>query len=188
MVDRAQLDNAKCTPTGAATRDILFAQQANTVLPMEDGMERRRFQRGTVMLRGKHWKVWVGRWREDELRPDGTTHRKRRAEVLGTVDDYPTKRLALRALEAKLVEINDTSYRPRMAMTFKAFAERWQQDVLSTHKPSTESSIKSQLRTGLVPAFGSIALRDVTGERVQQFISCSGVVPRRYGTMSPHYG
>jgi hypothetical protein len=35
-------------------------------------LARRRYQKGTLILRGKRDKVWVGRWLEDELQPDGT--------------------------------------------------------------------------------------------------------------------
>jgi hypothetical protein len=45
---------------------------------------RRRFQNGSVFSRGKRKKVWVGRWLEDEIRGDGSLHRRHVSEVLGT--------------------------------------------------------------------------------------------------------
>jgi len=140
-------------------------------------MARRRFQHGSVTLRGKRDRLWVGRWREDELRPDGTIHRKRHAEVLGTLKDYPTKRLAQRALETRLAEVNRSDYRPRPTITFGEFAEKWKTAVLVNHKPSGQSSLNSHLRCALVPTFGALQLKDITVERVQQFVSSRNLSP-----------
>jgi hypothetical protein len=63
---------------------------------------RRRHQRGSVSLRGKREKVWVGRWRESVIDADGHEKRVLRKEVLGTNKDFPTKRLAERELEPRL--------------------------------------------------------------------------------------
>jgi len=90
--------------------------------PKEVSMARRRFQKGSLVpktglpING----LWVGRWREDVLQTDGTITRPYKWEVLGTVEDYPTRKLALRALEARLSTINSPTYRarPTAAITF----------------------------------------------------------------------
>src|SRR5256885_1872328 len=70
--------------------------------PKEVSMARRRYQKGSLVpnrgipANGR----WVGRWREDEIQSDGTVKRPYHWEVLGTIRDYPTRKLALRALEA----------------------------------------------------------------------------------------
>src|SRR5262249_60008895 len=87
-----------------------------------DAMARRRFQRGQLRLRGKKVKVWVGCWREDVVTPDGTTRRVRKAEVLGSVKDYKTRRLAQRALEQRLSNVNSLTYKPRPTAMFREFA------------------------------------------------------------------
>jgi hypothetical protein len=46
-------------------------------------MARKRYQRGQLFLKGKRQRVWVARWREDIIRPDGSTHRLRRSESSG---------------------------------------------------------------------------------------------------------
>ena len=51
-----------------------------------------------------------------------------------------------RALDARLSTINSPTYRARPTATFAEFANRWDATVLSQHKPSTQSAIKSQLR------------------------------------------
>jgi hypothetical protein len=56
--------------------------------------------------------VWVGRFKEDFV-VDGRVQRIKRAEVLGGMKEYPTRRLALRALELRLSAVNSLAYRAR---------------------------------------------------------------------------
>jgi len=121
-------------------------QQVNG--PREVSMARRRYQKGSLVPnRGLPANgFWKGRWREDVMQPDGTITRPYKWEVLGTIQDYPTRKLALRALEARLSTINSPTYRARPTATFAEFANRWDATVLSQHKPSTQSSTHSQLR------------------------------------------
>ena len=62
-------------------------------------MARRRFQTGRIIIRGKNPPVFVGRWREDVIQPDGTISRVERSMVLGTVAEVKTKRIAQRFLD-----------------------------------------------------------------------------------------
>lgn len=156
-------------PTGRA---IVLAE-ANSAVPLKGDFElmaRRRFQRGQLVLRGKRSPVWVGRYREDIIR-DGKIQRLEKWVILGTKTDYPTRKLALRALDDLLADINNLSYRPRPVAQFSDFAKRWQEIVLSQHKPSTQPPIRSQLRKHLVPRLGKVAMKDITGELLQSFIS-----------------
>jgi hypothetical protein len=136
-------------------------------------MARRRYQKGSIVPnRGIPANgLWVGRWREDVIQPDGTITRPYKWEVLGPIQDYPTRKLALRALEARLSTINNPTYRARPTAAFAEFANRWDATVLSQHKPSTQSSTKSQLRRWLLPELGDCALKDLDGQRLQAFIS-----------------
>src|SRR5438105_7184455 len=72
--------------------------------PKEVSMARRRYQKGSLVPKTGVPKngLWIGRWREDVIQPDGTITRPYKWEVLGTTIDYPTRKLALRALEARL--------------------------------------------------------------------------------------
>ncbi len=133
-------------------------------------LARRRFQKGRLFLRGKENQVWVGRWREDEIR-DGCIRRVERSEVLGSKSDFPTKRLALRELEKRLEVVNDPRYRARPTATFAEFASRWESLVLVHHKPSTQVTIRSHLRKHLVPFFGRWQMREIGPEEVQRFVS-----------------
>ena len=133
-------------------------------------LARRRFQRGRLFLRGKKQKVWVGRWREDVIEA-GVIRRIERSEVLGSLSEYPTRKLALRALEIRLAAINDPCYRAKPTATFAKFAALWESTVLPQHKRSTQITIRSQLRKHLVPFFGDRLLKDIDAQLIQRFVA-----------------
>lgn len=137
-------------------------------------MSRRRFQRGQLTREGTGW---VARWREDVLLPNGETIRKRRKERLGTIEDYPTKRLAQRALDDRLRDVNSTEYRPTSQITFQAFAKRWLDTVAVQHKPSTQRSEKSVINCQLVPVFGAMSFPQIQAEGLQRYVSMRGGSP-----------
>ncbi len=149
-------------------------------------MARRRYQRGTLILKKKrdeHDRIdkerscWIGRWREDEIRGE-RVHRVRTWHELGSLASLPSRRLALRELEKRISSINDPGYRARPIATFAEFAERWESIVLVQHKPSTRATMQSQIRKYLVPAFGNFELRDVQAESVQSFIAGLDLSPK----------
>jgi len=94
-------------------------------------MARRRFQRGSVLLRGKRKPTWVGRWREDVINSEGKLVRINRKEVLGTKGDFPTKKLAMRELELRIAPINSINYRALRTAIFAEFAEIWKNNALT---------------------------------------------------------
>jgi hypothetical protein len=59
------------------------------------GFARRRYQRGQLIRSGDKW---FGRWREDVADYTGAIKRVHKMQLLGTVGDFPTKRLAEREL------------------------------------------------------------------------------------------
>ncbi len=134
-------------------------------------MARRRYQKGQLFLRGKKIRVWVGRWREDEILPEGTVRRPFRSEVLGTLANYPTKRLARRAADERLSLVNDLRYRARPTATFAQFAPRWESLVATQYKPSAQTAYRSHIRVHLVPFFGDYSMKDIQPELVQRFVS-----------------
>lgn len=131
-------------------------------------MARRRYQRGSVILKGK---TWIGRWREDVIGIDSAVRRVRVARPIGTLGELPTKKLALRRLELYLAKINAPGYRPGRVATLAEFVERWRADVLVQHKPSTVRAAESHLRTHIIPLLGSRRLEDLTPELQQSFIT-----------------
>lgn len=141
-------------------------------------LARRRYQQGRLFQRGARCKVWVGRWREDVIEEGGRLKRVHRSEVLGTVREIPTLRLAKRALESRLAVVNASTYRARPTATFTEFAAKWEATVLPQHKPSTQASTKSLIRRVLLPFFGARQMREIDAEMVQRFVSSLTVKPK----------
>src|SRR5260370_24922417 len=66
----------------------------------------RRYQRGCVFKRGKREKVWICRWREDIVNPDGKPERIPHSVLLGPVSVITTKHDAQIVLADRLRQIN----------------------------------------------------------------------------------
>jgi integrase len=121
---------------------------------------------------------WLGRWRADVEHEDGEVKRVRKCELLGTIEDFPTKRLAQRELERRLAPINSEEYRPSRRVTFEAFSQKWLKEVLVHQKRSSQSSARSYIRVHLIPAFGAMNLADIRMEVIQQFVTGSDKSPK----------
>jgi integrase len=148
-----------------------LAGEANNSGPLRgDAMARRRYQRGSLFLRGTRELVWVGRWREDMIDHDGKTRRICHKEVLGSKHDIPTQKLALRELASRLAPINSSNYRALRSATFAQFAALWQANALTQHRTSTQAVVSSQLRKWLVPYFGEYIMKDIGGQSIQIFV------------------
>ncbi len=134
-------------------------------------MARRRYQIGCLFVRGKRRKVWVARWREDMLRPDGTLGRTLRSEVLGPVSEIPAKREAHKLLETRLRPINQDRHRPQATITLALFVgEQFEPGVLPTLKFATQQIYSLLLRKHLLPRFGSQRLCDISRAEIQRFL------------------
>jgi integrase len=152
-----------------------IADQGNTV--SEQGgatLARRRYQRGSLILKKGEW---IGRWREDEVR-DGQVVRRRKYEVLGTTEQFATRSLAKRALQERISFVNSLKYRAKTALSFREFAQRWQDTVMVQHKPSTRSTVRSHIRKYLVPAFGKLEMSELGTEGVQSLIAGLSLAPK----------
>jgi integrase len=139
-------------------------------------MAHRRFQRGYVYQRGE---TWYGRWREDLIRQDGQIARVQKNVVIGTLQEYRTKRLATGAMERLLFPVNIPCYRPGRVSTVTGFADRWIADVLARQKPSAQQSAESHLRAHIIPQLGNVRLDNLGVEIQQAFVNqISGKVSR----------
>lgn len=142
----------------------------------------RRYQKGKLSLEGKNKDVWYGRWRQDEKRPDGTYHRAYRNQRLGTKEEFPTRRLAQRALDKFLAEVNDLDYQPETTITFGVFAQTWLDEVLAMkEKKTTRTSMGGWTRHHIIPYFEHQRLADITPLRIQEFVNHLrklGLMPR----------
>ena len=135
-------------------------------------MARRRFQSGWLFKSGKRRKVWVGRWREDALQPDGTIGEIHRSAVLGLVADVPTRRAAQLLLDAKLLPVNEGTARPEAFIAFGTFVEQqWKTLVLPTFKASTQHGYHTVLKVHVLPAWRDWRLRDMERRAIQQWVA-----------------
>ena len=138
----------------------------------EKTLIRKRFQTGSVRLRGEgknSW--WEGFYREDVRDADGKVKRRQRTVNLGKKTDLPTKRLAQRKLADQLAVINDPRFRPDTEITFNEFVPKFERLKLATKKHTTRHGYQSVLRRHLQPAFGEWKLSDIQEEDVQRFIN-----------------
>jgi integrase len=140
-------------------------------------LARKRYQRGSVILQGNNW---YGRYRESVIGLDGKEARIRRSTLLGSRDEFPTKRLAERRLEVLLAPINSLTYRPGRIATVAEFAERWKGEVLSKRKASTIHAAESHLRNQILPILGKTRLDELGVEAQQIFVNrLSGTISRK---------
>ena len=138
-------------------------------------MARRRYQQGCLFVRGKKRKVWVLRYREDVMLPDGQIARVNRSEILGALADVPTRRIAQRLVEARLRAINQGVYRPKTTLTFRQFVEtQLQPNIFPTFKRSTSRGYTYLLRKYLFPYFGDHNLTEIDRQMVQAFVTQLG--------------
>src|ERR1700737_1637427 len=151
------------------------AEQAGRAIevPEKGGtMVRRGFQQGMLFQRGTRRKLWVARWWEDVIRPDGALGRLRRSEVIGTVAEYPTRRQAMQLLSQKLRALNSGDARPQSTQTFADLVKNdWMPVILPTLKYATQKHYRYVVDVHLIPAFGNTQLRNLTREDLQRFLS-----------------
>ncbi len=114
---------------------------------------------------------WIARWREDVVEPDGVVKRIRRARVIGTLAEFPTRRLAHRRLAVLLAGVNDPGYRPGRVSTLVEFIDQWRVKVLAQRKPSTQKAAGVHLRRYILPELGRLHLAQLTLEAQQTFVS-----------------
>lgn len=138
----------------------------------KETMARRRYQEGCLFIRGRVGrKVWVARWREDVIRPNGAIARMMRSQVLGSVSSIPTRREARQLLNSLLQPTNQGLRKPQATMTFGDFARQWGDAVLPTYRASTRNFYKDILRKHLAPKFTSYRLCDIHTPDVQIFLN-----------------
>jgi len=135
-------------------------------------MARRRYQTGCLFKRGKRKKLWVARWREDVIRPDGSPGRIQRTVVLGLVSEIPSRTKAQTMLDQRLQPLNQGIHRPQTTKRLREFVEgEWTTLVLPTLKLSTQCGYRKTLGRHVLPCFGDARLCDITKLDIQQFVA-----------------
>jgi integrase-like protein len=135
-----------------------------------NSLARRRYQKGSVKFTGGKWR---GRWREDIVLADGAVRRLNRKKILGTKEDFETKRQAQRALDLFLAPINASDYRPTYRITFLEFARRWSEKVkpIAYKEGGSQATAGRHVKGKLIPAFGKLELKEITTEVLQSYVA-----------------
>ena len=144
--------------------------------PKGGSMARKRYQKGSLLLRGKRERKWFGQYREDIVNSTGQVERVLRKVALGTIQELPTRKLAQRRFDLVLSRINAPTYRPGRSATFSEFVEQWKLNVLVLSKPSSRKAAESHLRCYLIPKLGRIRLEEISQETAQQLVT--GLAPK----------
>jgi integrase len=147
-------------------------------------MQRTRIQRGGVNLdvssSGKQ--IWVFRWRE--TRPDG--RRAPRKRVIGTLEEYPTKKAAENAARGFRLDLVDQGSAALVQITMKElvdhFSEHEQVDKGEEGRAySTRDRCESVLNCWILPRWGKTAIDQVRTVAVEDWLRS---IPRAKGTRS----
>jgi integrase len=138
-------------------------------------MKRRRYQYGC--LTKKHHTVSEDVWqfRFYETLPDG--RRARRARIVGTVKQYPTRADALRAIESFRVWLN-LGHRYGRPITVGALATRYIEQELPFRRHSTQQSYRSALKHWICVKWGDCLLDQITPLAVEQWLRSLSLAPK----------
>jgi integrase len=141
-------------------------------LGREPVLLQRRYQKGSVVKRGKKVKVWFGMYREDVRKADGTLERTQRKIRLGTLSELPTKSAAADALQ-KHMTLNS---KPSVEMKLSELVERWQAAIVPTLKHSTANVYTRSLRSRIIPILGQVSISKIGRYEIESFLAAKSKV------------
>ena len=131
---------------------------------------RRRFQRGTLIVRGKK-PMRCGIYREDVLQSNGTFKRVQRCAVLGPASSL-SERAAWKVFQPYLDRVNASlKLPPKSGKTLEQFVQEWRSNVAVNLKGSTTRAAESHLRAHIIPKLGSLSLTEINTKTVQGFVA-----------------
>jgi integrase len=132
---------------------------------------RRRFQKGTLIIRGKT-PMRCGIFRDDVLQSDGTFKRVQRCVVLGPVKGL-SERAAWKLLQPYLERVNADAVKvpQRSNITLEVFVKEWRINVAVNLKGSTTRAAESHLRAHILPKLGTLSLSEINTKSVQSFVA-----------------
>ncbi len=143
-----------------------------TPLPVQAGRValRRRFQKGTLIIRGKN-PMRCGIYREDVLQTSGAFKRVQRCVVLGQVSTV-SERAAWKLFQPYLDRVNAAGkLPPKSGITLEQFVKEWRSSVAVNLKGSTTRAAESHLRAHILPKLGSLPLTEINTKTVQSFVA-----------------
>jgi integrase len=115
--------------------------------------------------------MWVARFYEPVIGPNGEASVVRRSEIMGTVTELPTRCDAEVILSNRLRHLNSANYHPRSCCSLGDFVQEWKSQVLPTLKYSTQKHYEYVIEIHLLPAFGNVQLRLLSRESIQTFLA-----------------
>jgi|HubBroStandDraft_6_1064221.scaffolds.fasta_scaffold02488_8 integrase len=149
---------------------ILDAERGGRV-SRKERMTRPRYQEGCLWTRGKRRKMWVLRWRENVLQPDGSVRRVQRAETLGPVSEI-TRQQARVFLQDKAATLNLSQRRPQATKPLEEFVRvEWHRNAALALKKSTVKYYSFQLDRHIIPALGSCSLCEISRAQIETVLS-----------------
>ena len=127
-------------------------------------MRHRRYQNGCLFKEKRKAgpDVWAFRYR------DGQVNRK---EIVGTVEQFPTKSAARKACESLRIQINLGNARPRTIADLIAHYTEKELSESSNKAHSTKGVYRSHIKTWILPQWGTHALSDVRTVDVEAWLS-----------------
>lgn len=134
-------------------------------------MARREYQKPNVLKSNGPRPYWYVRYRV-RVRSEVTKkfEKKQKWHMLGYCDNMG-KREAERMRDELIQQVNGQVFHLRDQTTFREFVELYQRDFMPNLGSATQEKYASLIRTHLIPVFGSLALRDITTERLQAFLT-----------------
>jgi integrase len=125
--------------------------------------------------------VWVYRWREYGV--NGKMNR--RGEMVGTIDQYPTKAEALRACEHLQLTANSENPTSR-AIGFGALLDRYIAEEMP-ERHSTKLAYRSYIETHIRPKWADWTLRKLTSKgtpfTIEQWLKTLALAPKTKGNI-----
>ena len=125
---------------------------------------RERYQLGCLTCEQRMtgpW-VWVFRWRE--TRAEGRVNCKK---IVGTVEQYPTKAAALKAVESLRFNINLENPAP---LTINQLTTHYMEKELPAKAFSTQQCYRAYLKTWILPKWGEFCPLDVKAVAVEAWL------------------
>jgi integrase len=144
---------------------------------------RTRYQHGNLQLdkRTNGPDVWVYRWRE--YSPDGKM--RRRGEMIGTIEEYPTKAEAQKASEHLRLTANSDNPRAR-TLTFGALLDRYAKEEMP-ERHSTNLAYRSYIETHIRPKWANLPLNELVAKgapfTLEQWLKSLNLAPKTKGNI-----
>ena len=144
---------------------------------------RTRYQHGSLQLdsRKNGPSVWVYRWRE--YLPGGKM--QRRGELIGTVEQYPTKADALKASEHLRLAANSDNPTAR-TITFGALLDRYASEEMP-ERHSTNLAYRSYIETHIRPKWANVPLGKLVAKgapfTLEEWLKSLDLAPKTKGNI-----